>query len=139
MQIQAESSWRGAFRDALREFDRWRSTRRRGERIPETLWGSATALAGRFGVSRTATTLKLDYYSLKKRLELGGGRSGASNGAERPGAGFVEVSLGEVTRGIGCVLEIESSDGGSKLRLELQGMELGELESVIRSVWSQLA
>jgi len=43
-------------------FAAWRKTRVRGDRIPQSLWKSAAKLATDFGLSRTSTVLKLDYY-----------------------------------------------------------------------------
>ena len=40
---------------AAERFVRWRRSRVVGERIPERLWNCAVDLAGRYGVSRTAT------------------------------------------------------------------------------------
>ena len=50
-------------------FAAWREKRVAGQRIPESLWNSAVKMAIQHGVSRTASLLKLDYYSLKKRAE----------------------------------------------------------------------
>jgi hypothetical protein len=50
-------------------FDRWRRTRKTRSRIPEPLWTSAVKVAGRYGIHRTAKALRVDYYSLKKRVE----------------------------------------------------------------------
>lgn len=47
----------------------WRRTRERGTRIPESLWQAAVELAARYGVSKTAQVLRVDYYALKKRLD----------------------------------------------------------------------
>jgi len=52
-----------------RRFERWRRTRKVRARIPEPLWVSAVKLAGRYGIHRTAKALRVDYYSLKKRVE----------------------------------------------------------------------
>ena len=50
----------------------WRSTRTRGQRIPEAFWKAATLLARKHGLNPTAAALKLNYYDLQRRL--GGGR-----------------------------------------------------------------
>ncbi len=42
-------------------FREWRGIRRRGARIPETLWGMAVSLAEDHGVSKTSQALRLDY------------------------------------------------------------------------------
>jgi len=49
----------------------WRSTRIRGQRIPEELWKAAVDLARVHGLHPTAAALKLNYYGLQRRL-LGG-------------------------------------------------------------------
>ena len=56
-----------------RRFERWRGTHKARSRIPEAFWGSAARMAGRYGLHRTAKTLRLDYYALKKRVEHGTG------------------------------------------------------------------
>ena len=55
-------------RCAEEQFQRWRKTRPRGTLIPERLWSLAMELAATYGVCKTASTLKLDYYGLKRRL-----------------------------------------------------------------------
>jgi len=52
-----------------RRFERWRQTRRGHARIPERLWAAAVKAAGRHGLHRTVRALRLDYYSLKERVE----------------------------------------------------------------------
>jgi hypothetical protein len=61
-----QETWADLSRAAVR-FEQWRGRRTAGARIPATLWKSAVKLAGRHGVSRVATVLKLDYYALKRR------------------------------------------------------------------------
>jgi hypothetical protein len=46
----------------------WRSTRIRGQRIPEELWKAAVDLARVHGLHPTAAALKLNYYGLQRRL-----------------------------------------------------------------------
>ena len=117
-----------------RQFKEWRRSRRPGARIPEPLWRAAVALARRHGVSKTSLALRLDYYALKKRLEAAPRRHPERQGA---GARFVEIPLRTVPGGPGCVLEVE--DGrGARLRMELQGVDAGELPGLVRSVWRQL-
>lgn len=52
----------------------WRATRTPGQRIPEELWKAAAQLARVHGLSRTATTLKLAYYDLRRRAGGAGGQ-----------------------------------------------------------------
>jgi len=52
-----------------RRFERWRRTRRGHARIPDALWAAAVKAAGVHGLHRTVRALRLDYYSLKERVE----------------------------------------------------------------------
>ena len=116
-----------------RQFKEWRRSRRPGARIPEPLWRAAVALGQRQGVSKTSLALRLDYYSLKKRLEAAPRQRPEREGA---GAQFVEIPLRAVSGGPACVIEVE--DGrGARLRLELQGVGVGELAALMGSVWSR--
>ena len=125
-----------------RQLEQWRRRRDRGRRIPESLWKAAVKLACRHGVSKTAQALRLDYYSLKKRVETapeprraGAGTAGI-RGAESSGGRFVEIPLPGVSVTLTCVLEVE--DGrGARMRLELQGLGAGDLAGVVQSVWSE--
>ena len=50
-------------------FERWRQTRRGRSRIPVSLWASAVTMTRRHGICRTAKAFRLNYLSLKKRVE----------------------------------------------------------------------
>lgn len=70
-----------------RRFERWRRTRRGHARIPDALWAAAVKAAGRHGLHRTVRALRLDYYSLKERVERQAGTDrapAASDAARRP-------------------------------------------------------
>ena len=71
------------FERVQRRFDRWRKTRKRCTPIPDTLWSSAVELAREHGLHRTARTLRLNYYSLKKRLRLVPSAPGRLRGKRR--------------------------------------------------------
>ena len=81
-----------------RRFERWRATREGRACIPERLWASAVKAAGRYGVSQASRVLRLDYYSLKKRVEAAGltGESAAGGAGRVAGrasaAGFIELA-----------------------------------------------
>ena len=118
--------------DVRRQFERWRRNRKRGTRIPEALWRAATEVGQEHGVSKTAQALRLDYYALKERVE--------SVAAERPAVAppselkFLEIPLGASSGRPECVLEFEDGQG-ARLRVELQGAALAQLETVARSLW----
>jgi hypothetical protein len=54
--------------EVRRRFEEWRERCEAHARIPASLWASATAAAGRYGQSKTANALRVNYYAIKKRL-----------------------------------------------------------------------
>jgi hypothetical protein len=111
-------------------FERWR-LRREGRRIPEPLWAAAVELAGEFGLHPTARALRLNYYSLKKRVE-------AANGHEGPLAlapTFCELIPNEPLGVAEWTVELEDPRG-TKMRIERKGGGLSELALLTRSLWS---
>ena len=116
-----------------RRFERWRRTRKIGSRIPETLWAAAVKLAEAYGIHPTAKALGVDYYSLKKRLEEKPA-SRSRMAAPANGAKFVELSAA-AQRGISeCILELEDVEG-TKMRIQVKGIEAGDLATLSRSLW----
>jgi hypothetical protein len=73
-----------------RQFERWRRTRRGHARIPDKLWAAAVKAAGVHGLHRTVRALRLDYYSLKERVEQQAGT---------PRAPVASAAGGPATRG----------------------------------------
>lgn len=106
-------------------FQAWRKRRHVGERIPQPLWAMAARLAGTHGVSRTATALGLDYYSLKQRVEPAGSQP------QPNGPAFVEVSPTPLIAVRHCRLELDNGAGAS-LRMELSGFDAADLEALVR-------
>jgi hypothetical protein len=115
-------------RRAAERFQRWRSQRRRGTPIPEPLWTLAAQLAARFGVCKTASALKLDYYTLKSRL------------AESTPAGdgdltaFLELPHAAAAAGE-CIIDCQNSVG-ARMRIHLKGVAFSDLAALGRSLWS---
>jgi hypothetical protein len=52
-----------------RRFEVWRRKRPPGTRIPHLLWRDAVELALSLGIHRAPATLRLDYYSLRARVQ----------------------------------------------------------------------
>jgi len=113
------------------KLDRWRRSRTRGSRIPESFWDSAVELAGRWGLSQTATALRVGYYSLQERCE----RASQPVSRSEPSAAamFVEVPpssfVGPATE---CVIEWEKASG-ARLRIRLPGAP--DLAALSWSFW----
>ena len=113
---------------ARSRFQAWRRQRKGGSRIPQTLWGLAVGLASRHGVSRAATALKLDYYSLKKQVEAAADRSPSSS------PGFVELPAPMMV-GKQCLFELDNGVGAT-MRLQLVGYEAADVQTLACSFWN---
>ena len=103
----------------------WRRTKKPKSRIPDRLWELAVRLAVRHGLHRTARTLKLDYYSLKKRIEA------VEPGRDESGTAFIELPSAQASVQE-CVIEFENSAG--MLRVHLKGYNALDVATVGRSV-----
>ena len=109
------------------QFQAWRARRTNG-RIPQTLWALAVRLVGRHGVSRTATALGLDYYSLKKRAQE------VADPAPPRGPAFVELPS-PVLAGKHCRFELDNL-AGVTLRVQLVGYDTADVEALARHLWN---
>lgn len=118
-----------------RRFERWRQTRDGHSRIPEVLWVSAVKAVSRYGLNPTARALRLDYYSLKRRVEAATSYGGPDR---REGATFVELSPAVPACSPECLLELEHPRG-AKMRVHLKGMQAPDLAALSRSFWSMEA
>ncbi len=139
-----------------RRFEQWRGTRKAHARIPDSLWASAAVMADRYGISRTAQALGVNYEALKKHL---GPKTAAKHRAlrrrieRRPAAAnsefarskaaqFVElpafVSAATNLRSVpgDCLLELEDG-GGARMRVRLRGVGMPDLAALGRSFWNR--
>jgi hypothetical protein len=116
---------------AAARWAKWRRTRALGTRIPDSLWQLAVESAAQYGVSTTATTLGVDYYALKKRLN-------AQTSPRRVGLAaapaFVELAPSSLAAARGCVIELEKASG-AKMRIELPGDQVPALVALSQSFW----
>jgi hypothetical protein len=113
---------------ARSQFQAWRKQRRPGSRIPVSLWQLAVRLVGTFGLSRTATALRLDYYSLKKQVAAAGHQP-VSNGPA-----FVELPA-PLLAGKQARVELDNA-AGVTLRVHLVGYDAADLEALTRRFWN---
>ena len=116
-----------------RRFERWRRTHKARSRIPEPLWGSAVRMAGTYGLNRTAKTLRLDYYVLKKRVE----RDGVTIVAppQEGAAAFLELTPPPFAGVCECTLELENV-GGAKMRVQLKSITMPDVVALSQSFWN---
>ena len=118
------------FERVQHRFDRWRKTRKRCTPIPDTLWSSAVELAREHGLHRTARTLRLNYYSLKKRLRL----VPSAPGKLRREATFVELLPTGASGHSAGTIEMENAQGG-KMKIHVQGLGGPDLAVLSDSFW----
>ncbi len=99
-----------------RRFATWRSTGRKGERIPEALWEAAAVAARELGVNRVSRAAGLDYTRLKRRV-LGDDAPQAETSPTATGPVFVELPTDSVASLAECVVEFEGVRGRFTIRL----------------------
>ncbi|GIW96951.1 MAG: hypothetical protein KatS3mg111_0284 [Pirellulaceae bacterium] len=109
-------------------------------RIPDKLWDWAGQVARKHGVAKTAGALKLDYYTLQRRMDSRGGApskaADAPKKCRRGGAGaFVELApVTNISPQAECELEFENGSG-TKLTLRWKGStppDLATLSKLVR-------
>ena len=115
---------------ARSRFQAWRTRRKVGERIPQSLWAAAVRLAKAHGVSRTAATLGLDYYSLKKRTES------PTTPRQSDGPAFVEFTSPAMIPKQ-CQVELDNG-AGATMRVQLVGYDAADIETLSRGFWGAL-
>jgi len=112
---------------AQRRLLTWRSRQTARRAIPHAFWTLAVRLVERYGLNRTARALKLDYYSLKKRVQ----QSPAPVPPGQPA--FVELPPPVALKQ--CLCEIGNRAGAS-MRLQLQGYDAADIEVLARCFWN---
>lgn len=112
---------------ARSRFETWRQRRQGGQRIPQPLWNLAVRLVRQHGLSRTATALGLDYYSLKKRVEA------TAQEPPSPGPAFVELPAPLVV-GKQALFELDNGVGAT-MRVQLLGYDAADVEALARRFW----
>jgi len=130
-----------------RRFEDWRRTRRGGSRIPDRLWASAAIVAGRYGISRTAHLLRVNYDALKKHIKP---QTVGSVGAleedaierRRPSVdgvqsvpAFIELARPVQAGCYECTVDLEDVTG-AKMRVQLKSSTMPDLAAMSRSFWN---
>ena len=122
----------GSLEQVRQRLERWRKTRKRCSSIPDALWAAAVELAREYGVNKTARALRLDYYTLKRRLE-----SGTHPGLYEPkgGAPFIELVTPLGNSSPECIVELEHPRG-AKMKIHLKGRVEPDLVGLSGLFWS---
>jgi hypothetical protein len=114
-----------------RQFEQWRRNRSHpSERIPQTLWDQATALAAGRPYSQVAKHLRLSPNDLKKHLTA---QQQPTPQGPAPALSFVEVPLAPAScpASSGTEIELQRADG-ARLRLR-SGESTLSLAAVVRA------
>ena len=133
-----------------RRFERWRETREGHASIPDSLWAAAARAAGRYGLSKTANALRVNYHALQKHLaaktaadgraagnRIGRRTAAAGDGPETDGTlQFVELPAFASAGACECFAEWEDASG-AKMRVRLRGVGTPDLAALGRSFWNR--
>ena len=84
-------------------------------------------VATQAGVHKTAKALHLDYYSLKKRIDL-------VCVDQKTAPSFIELTPAVSATAPEYVIEFESSNG-SKMRIQIKGTEMPDLNALSNIFW----
>ena len=110
--------------------ERWRERGENRWRMPEELWGDAVSLARSHGIAPIARALRLDYGSLKKRVDRH-----PENGRGDPDSvgRFVEIDPRHLVPGSapsGAVVELVDAEG-TKLVVRLSDRESLDVPALV--------
>ena len=84
-------------------FDQWRSTRKKRDRIPESLWEEAADLSPSYSTCQISKALRLDFKELKRRIRDRSSRATTSE--------FVELKVERLFSTGTCIMEVRSPAG----------------------------
>lgn len=110
--------------------DGWRRTRPKRGPMPAELWKEAADLARLHGINPVAQALCLNYYSLKRHLNLVVRNTPSPQAASRPA--FVELAVVPSAQTDECRVELERTDGA---RMKLWLSRQTDLLELVESFW----
>jgi hypothetical protein len=121
-------------KELSRQIEQWRSTRPHRMPMPEPLWTLAANLAARYGVAQVSRFLRLDYYSLKERVQPEERHpvKVSESRASRPT--FVELPSLTAPAVSECSIELEHPRG-PRMRIHVKGATLPDLAALTRTFW----
>jgi hypothetical protein len=119
-----------------RQIEQWRSTRPRRMPMPEPLWTLAANLANRYSVAQVSRFLRLDYYSLRERVQHAARSDAAAVQESTPArATFIELPPLTTAAASECSIELEHPRG-PRMRIHVKGTTLPDLAALTRAFWS---
>jgi len=128
----------------INQFQRWRSNRRKIERIPEALWRAAASLYPRYSVCQIARALRLDFVDLRDRIhptrkvKRAPQRKGVvGTRSEMDGLHFMEIPAAPTAGVSECSVKVKDGPRGARLTIRLKGAGVAQLLQTLRGLWSR--
>jgi len=121
-------------KELSRQIELWRSTRAHRTPMPEPLWTSAANLAARYGVAPVSRFLRLDYYSLKERVQPEERHPIRVSESRGSGPTFIELPSLTALAVSECSIELEYPRG-QRMRIHIKGTALPDLAALTRTFW----
>jgi hypothetical protein len=106
--------------------EEWRQNRQKRAAIPDELWSAAIEVARRDGVSRTATTLRLDYAKLKRLMMAAGGVEKTTTTPS-----FMELIAPEAAAVAQCTIELEGRRARIRIELKASAADLASFSRTL--------
>jgi hypothetical protein len=136
--MKKENSPDAALRPTLEEvcgrFEIWRSRKKAGSPIPQSLWGAAVSQCHDHTILKVSRALRLNYNDLKSRVQASEKEALPSTGDSMK---FVELDLEGLSKPPECIVEIEAANG-TKLRLHYLGHQKGiDPVELMKVFWRQ--
>jgi len=121
-------------RELSRQIEQWRSTRPHRMPMPEPLWALAANLAARYGVAQVSRFLRLDYYSLKERVQPEERHPITVSESRPSGPTFIEIPSLTAPAVSECSIELEHPRG-RRMRIHVKGIALPDVAALTRTFW----
>jgi len=118
-------------KELSRQIEQWRRTRPYRMSMPETLWALAANVARQHGLARVARFTRLDYYSLKERIES---LERSSSGTSVVKPTFIELQPLPVDPVSECTIELEHPRG-RRMRIHIKGAPMPDVTTLSRTLW----
>jgi len=117
--------------EAVREqFESWRKIRKRGGRIPQTLWDAAVKLTESHSVNEVSKVCRLEYNHLKRRVD----QKDSSVNSTR--CGFIELDVSQKMADCECAIEMQRPDG-ALMRVSIKGGVDSHLFDLVKAFWGR--
>ena len=123
-------------RAVQRQFEKWRTSRPRLTRIPDSLWRAAVSLYPRHSLNRISLVLHLENTALRRHVPPSTQHAGRVARGQR----FVELAAASAGAGIGeYLIEVQDTEG-RVVRVRLAGFSgIDQVVEVVRRLRQETA